>query len=427
MDVDIPWADFEILPRDYGFSALRGTEVDKRKYFIFPSKFAIGAAILKTEKQLESDLACLVKSIEDGKYHPVILPADTDMGLLTSENMEQAIKETEGVFNLWRDGGDKAVRDYKSFGSTLTAQVRSVKDGRGKGAYRKVAIGSPSVYAFGKFGQLFSGGDDFYWASPKGTGHMPKPNDPNQLRKGTYSIDNYIAALLTKFAQDSHPNNPDAYLPIGFVKNPLLGMEMLVARYLQGMSFFEIDKILVDNEEVVNPNLVDRVEKGYMRLEIMQQKKREPNIEPAILLAEAKIRAELTAWLRKEGYTPQGIYIEFKATEYETPAEAWQKEGKFKGLLFSRKFPPLIISRGVDERSQPSFFAKEDFGGSPLRSIGIRTNWMFDLQRRPTITYLDIPLAITEERMVQLRPLYREMLEKNATIKKDELIRKYNL
>jgi hypothetical protein len=389
----------EIIPLVYG--PIKRTR--DRITIIPPSQFMQGAAIIKTKKQLEEQLHELKESIQKGEYEPILLNID-DISALNPETLETAIKKAQGTYNLWRIGGEKAVTNLQEHGIMISAQVKSM--GRGRGAYRNVRISAPDQFGQGNFGRLYSDSKFFMWGITKEAGgkqDLEKRIEQGESGMPLYNVvDSYIAAALIFWA---NKNRTTDLLPVLLHNNPLL--EMLVSHYLDNKTLFEIDKALVDKPGVINPSLVQAVEKGDLTVGVMRQRKTKREIDPGVAYALIHLNNHFRKEMRQSGYRPIGYAIEFKNTPAETVAEVWKSGRNYKSLLFNKRFPPIVITRTVHDNKAPDFYDDMSFELPSPREI-IMTKFLirpYDLLRRDTGAYFYVPRYA--DRLVDLRSLYQ--------------------
>lgn len=406
----------EIIPRDYGLVIRSGTNRTGPKNFLFPAKFVKGAAIIKTQSELEDQLADFNRSVQGGSYNPHLLSDDLLENPILPRDLEEAIKKIEGTFNIWRLGGEEAIRHSKFYGKSLYTEVKSSTDGRKKGAFRMVSIPAPRLLKEGYIFNINSQSEDFAFSAIKETGSkkqlLSDIERGREDKKSALVLDAYVAATLTHYAR---LNEDPSILPFNFIENQLLEMEALIAYYLGGERFFEINKKLLDIEGIVIDNFVNLVEKGGITIEVMKQRNKKREIELPVLKSLQYLKKVTEQDFFRSGYRKIGNYVEFKNSPSETIAELWEREAEYKSILFNANFPPLIINRYLDQ--------KFDFFGSPnqdlnhLLSIGVFNNAFFDYSRRNTIMEISIPEIAN--RLQNLAPIY-DKFKNNNKIKKQK-------
>ncbi len=367
-----------IIPRYYGI-VLDNPGVN---LFFSPMHFVKGAAIYKTRSELE-------KMLDD--YHEGI-PEYLKNQVVTFEEFREAVKQEEGTYNLCDLGKDDFV-SYGFFGDVLEAKVKSSTDGRAKGKARSITIRFQGDHVWQNIVSVTSPSEDSHWAKTK-RGKTRQGKNPD------FSVvDAYNAAALYAYATEE--DRPEI-LPFDFPDNVI--MDILLARYVFGQSYFDIGKRV----------LQEYVPEGDFTFQVVQEKKKKSKINEA---DEARYRLNWAVEqdLEEQGFVSLGKGLVFQGTALETAAEIFGRNKVYCAVINNELFPPLAISYRLRE-CEP-----DGFGKLPIRELETNKCWIFDFLRVPALTRLTVPVQARQ--FPALKTPYRDFLriykpEKAELIKK---------
>ncbi len=403
----------EILPREYGVAVISGIN----KTFYFPNKFARALVLKERPSLLKNFLRDLQTSVQNEKYK-LVFP-EIDDYLFKEEIaqlLEEGIKKKHNTYNLWRVHDSNAVRKYKEYGDSVTAEVKSMTHGREKGAYREVKIVNPGFMGAGLVRDLFSPSSDESVVVIKEPGRVVRSKAAEKTHNNRI-VDVYLAALQTEYSIRKH-RIPYRVLPYNFLTRVELVMEVLLSYYVGKMSLYEIDKRLLGIPEIINKSLIETVQRGRGVVETERQKYKEIEIDDknvGIYWAVIDLMNQIERGLEKKGYKRNGIAVEFKDSEWEKICINYETESDLIRVLFNdgflkkeKKPPILVVHRKFTDEKEFDFFRQEKYEEPPEALIGKRQRRIDERTKKMTTMRVYSPAEKRDLKVPSvLMPFYR--------------------
>lgn len=328
----------EVVPRYYGLSFLGEGNF---RIFDNPSTAAM-AYVLMTSPHTKDGLVDMLKEWRFRKklelggkagYGHLFKLGKRQANKLLSCSLEQlvrvvreAIKKNHGSYNLWEAAGQEAVLDLVLRGETLTADVRSQREGKYKVVLKGAVRGRNGEIRYVDSNCLC---DDNYWAQSKGGQKINTRRNCLHIKcaeTDSFLQDTRVQSHSRRLMKEKDPHSGERSITFNFVDDPFLRpliMDVFIAREVLGESAYSIDRKLLSPQigPAITPlSLQEEVVKGKAIFDVLKQKRRTRKIDSDTLAAQKIISEAFGESLRRAGYSWGGHCLELgkEADRYES-------------------------------------------------------------------------------------------------------------
>ncbi len=444
----------------------------RNRPFLCPESFFLGSVLVTPASQLEREIEnwldfrraehdfeplfdfnrdFMVQVEEKVKRKTTVKTRKRKLTGLTAEQLVFAllrkIKLHDKTLSIWNYHEDTAVYDANSGTQVLTGKVKSIGDAREsqRTKYHLVSIDDPFVHNNTHFNNVTCTCEDSFWMGAKQgnknaqimcvhaaaiidfLSRHPERIENHGLvlealrRRGSsvdslelvvpFNTDSIDAEVLKWFKGEDHP-----YISKG--EQPSLSnlkIDVLLARYFGGMSYFDLAKTLlrlpIYNEQVINWIIDNKA--GF---EVLPQKQlfgTEEIATPVQRLYEA-----LNNYLYRDGFHLQGYVLEKKGSEHEVVSINYvHRNGNEIRVVFSKDYPPVIVRRTTIKGARFYPFRESQSRGEMFHHLfyteitGRQLRGLDDRTRRYTNINVELPPCFIPN---ELLPDYRELIERST-------------
>ncbi len=412
----------EFKPRNYGVSitGARGNEARANKPFIDPASFFFARWFLNSPNQKKTMIEAwkkeVLKSPEERGYEPVFKFEDealldlgdaykdgtpkrtwVELSKITPEqileNSRNRVFKRYGSYNFFdlspedvfflNDEKNKALRPIIKDGDWISGSLKRKSGGSQVRAFDTVSIAGPFEKSRIPLGRIVSNTEDSLFAAMK-QGYSPLEYIDTASAALLYlawrspaSIRG-MKALQKRWAGAKNvwiPFNPHEIqdLPEGLwnvkkgVQPPLdaLVVDSRLDMEFNNASKFDVSKKLARIAPIYSTMLWSLIYDGLAGFEVLPAKYavgRSQPMHPSL----RKWHLEYTNYLKRTGFSEAGNTLEKKDSAYEAVCQRFVKKD-IKGsiieerrIIFSKKYPPLVVKRSPRQNSQPDIFKEEN-------------------------------------------------------------------
>lgn len=357
-----------ILSRNFGLALVERSEKEKggRKIYFNPYDFLISPVLLTAKSTLQNQWDISEEELED---------------------LEQAVNKKEGSKNLIRTPHYEAILGSVEDKTSLPTANNEYLEGSVKSKSRgwhETTVERPYILR-DREGELYlllndvrcqcqsslheakrGGGWSTITACPHSSALWSDFYDylsrsgPQAQRKKGWKLDEALEY--------------DLFLPFSFIedRDPDRELEVMEDRYLEGKNLYEINRELLQDEDVLSQDLKQLVKQGDVRFELLQQKRKKENISPEEKKAKAQAAAKIHQALNDHGLEMTGKYLEeglpadrfedregniaagvIYAERNQLDSEPEEEEGALPILVATKMLGDEVDLAGNEERINP--------------------------------------------------------------------------
>lgn len=397
----------EIVPRYYGLNFLGEGNI---RIFDNPSTAAL-AYVLINSPYTKGGLIDMLKEWRDRKkmelegkaeYNPLFKLSTRQANKFLNCSIEklveivrEAIKKNHGSYNLWEASGQEAVSNLVLRGETLTADVKSQREGKYKVILKGAVRGKNGEIRYADSTCLC---DDNYWAQTKGGQTINARRNCLHIKSAetdSYLQDTREQSPSRHLMKEKNPHSGERSISFNFYDDPFLRpliADVLIAREVIGENAYSIDRKLLSPKiaPVIMPfSLQEEVARGRAAFEVLKQKRKTRKIDPNILATQNIINEAFSKKLNKAGYSWQGHCLELgrEADRYEN--------GEYAISIIMGELPFYVIRKLKGESVEKvSIFKEDHYSQDPLEMILIAHNRMDDRTRKITPCFIQPAVKI---------------------------------
>ncbi len=420
----------EAMPRNYALACKSGSS----KFYFSPATHIVGNALRTGPEVLERRMRATQAYHRRGHSYEQLFPWPDS--LLADGNpyaaVRKRVKRKEGTYTLLDLQPHEAVADLLLEGNVLTASVSS-KSGRGR---YNASLKSAYLNHEGDFdiADMQCGCEDHFWDRSKGgnTQTIVECLHIAAMEQELYERMNFGDRNKVPMGMKTDRKRPPTGLfsPFTFTQNwyredgrmkPIsrhraaLEMDVLVAHYVTGKTFYGINQSMLNLPNLYSSQLAESIMKGETTYEIIKQRRKSRRSPKAEADAEKYLFRQLHRHLMAHGYHYDGFYLEMGR-----PAMRFEGEQAYAGLVFSSEYPPFYVLRMKGGRG-PHHLAKDEGETNPFAQLNYKQGRIDDKTRKVTATTVRLPnrLALPETSRHLLVPIpevlrqrYRQLIQK---------------
>lgn len=444
----------------------------RNRPFLCPGSFFLGDVLVTPASQLEQEIEnwldfkraehdfeplfdfnrdFMVQVEEKTKRRKIVRTRKRKLINLTAEQLVFAllrkIKLHDKTLSIWNYHEDNAVYGANSGTQVLTGKVKSIGDAREsqRTKYHLVSIDDPFDHNSTHFNNVTCTCEDSFWMGAK------QGNKNAQIicvhaaaiidfiSKHPTKIENYAFVLEAikrripsvdslELVVPFHTDSIDAevlkwlkeedhsYISKG--EQPSLSnlkIDVLLARYFGGMSYFDLAKLLlrlpVYDERVINWIIDNKA--GF---EVLPQKQLFGTEEIATPVQ--KLYEALNSYLYRERFHLKGYVLEKKGSPHEVIAINYvHRNGNEIRVVFSKNYPPVIVRRTPIKGARFYPFKESETRGHIFYHLyhnertGRALRGLDDRTRRPTNINVELPPCFIPN---ELLADYKEVIERET-------------
>ncbi|MBD3313379.1 hypothetical protein GF345_02970 [Candidatus Woesearchaeota archaeon] len=289
------------------------------------------------------------------------------------EAILEGIEKKEGTPDLWATGGKNAIKNAKLYRGGLHGRIKSKNEG-----YHSSFIANPFL-SDGKMLHMRLG------CSEPGHNYESGAKRLMSMCSHLFGLETAQFLQLTgrrDFGIDYGKKNlkyVDPALVFDFITEEDLSnlvMDVVLARYVQGDSLYDVNRNMHDGEirdAIFSKGLNDTARAGLVRYGVMRQKSQNnPERGESYQTAENQWLRKVTEKLKELGYAQMPFYsIAFMDGAYEVIASRWENGDKVIEIAADGIDAPLIIRKNLDSDGEIKFHSSPPaYDSNPYLNIG---------------------------------------------------------
>ena len=450
-----------ILGRNYG----PAVESDGTMHYMPPANYLMAKAMLMKPSEVLSLVReypdyklSELKALESGekwtRIKPAFLPSRRHIALLQDpkkleERFIKKVKQRDGTLNLIESSGKDTINNSILYGSgVLSANVKSLSSRSATGgnqAYHKVKLNGLGLDEYDKikYRDRHCDCSDFSEEEEKFPGL--RENELKEEEKliprvhckhinvAEILFDQEIRGINTGLLKKAGGNLPEfSAMPYSFFDVPsrhvkhLLG-EVLISYYVFNNNLFDINLKLSDMKGIYRNHTLKMAENG----ELTFRARRQRNVTLPYLTIRQKASAllvkEARQRLQEDGFTYDGVCVEFKGTLYQNIAQRYIKDNKVITIATSLERPPLFTEKRLEDKID--VFGNKLLEEDPFLKLYSETRSMYktidDVTRRECRERIFIPGSYGAKKRMDVPYVLRQWYKE--TIRQAKKSQKINL
>lgn len=319
------------------------------------------------------------------------------------EALESKIRELEGSYNLWRTGGENAfLLERKQAAAAHAGTI--VLSGRVKSKSR----GFRDPYIEGPFQEGEIPFNDVYCNCPDFRETTKKQGYEN-IKFACVHVGGLVAmaSRYPEHVRNLRTIGADKTLFVPFHTNGTvatgapdednphsLKMDVLVERYLNRATLYNIDRALAGVPGIFDELLVKMILEGKATFEVLAQKFPFAKSDRTVPKEVKELFSAMSSFLGREGYALSGYAVEKKGSPWEAVALVYvhkDRPDSSARVVFNEKYPPVLIMRSDIKDSDCHFPDQPSNGEHPFAQLYHDSEQMDDITRRETSYRVRIP------------------------------------